>query len=118
MTPGIVPYQFSWPDTQVEFPHLEFIDVPGGKKVSWNLVGASLFVPDCEWSPSREDIEANNKGSFKAHGVCGSSVTKYHEFFITFPYSSFRGEVKPTSFRMSNIEATFGLAIPARVLSI
>ena len=108
----IVPYKFSWHDTEVDFPHLEFIDVPGGKQVSWNLVGASLFVPDYKWRPSREDIEANNKGAFRAHGVCGFSVAKYHEFFITFPYSSFRGEVSPTAFRMGNIEATFGQATP------
>ena len=84
----------------------------GGKKVGWGLVGASLFVPDYKWYPSLEEIEFNNKVTFKAHGFYGFSVGKYHEFFITFPYSSFRGEAKPAAFRLGGIEATFGQATP------
>jgi hypothetical protein len=78
MTSAIIPFRFPWPDTEEDFPFLEFTDVVGGKKVSWDLVGVSLFVPSYKWSPSREEIESNNKGSFKAHGVCGFSAAKYH----------------------------------------
>jgi hypothetical protein len=62
MTPVIVPYQFSWPDTQVEFPHLEFIDVPGGKRVSWNLV---VFELRDDYGYEEEEESANHDPDIK-----------------------------------------------------
>ncbi|WP_421993983.1 hypothetical protein [Roseococcus sp.] len=104
MTP-LVPFTFDPPSSEY-FDHLEYSEAPpAASSVRWPLLGIEFKRPEGGY-PTLEEIAALNGERFKAYGISGYSIDKYHEFLVDIPSQKFIG------FKMGNVEVTFGLATP------
>lgn len=101
----VVPYRFDPTSDHYEEEHLVWEDAPGGRLVSWPVIGARIIVPDDMKLPIGELAAANN-GNFKSYGQFGFSLGNYSEFFVSMPDAKYCG------FKMAGVEATFGDSTP------
>lgn len=107
----VVPYHFDPAPDDFEV-HFQHEPVSGGVFVTWPITGSRLFVPDgrVAMMANFEELAAGNEGQFKAHSWSGFSIGSYHEFLITV------GVERDVTFRMGNVEASFGGATPLAAL--
>ena len=101
----LIPYEFDPSSAEYEEEHLVYEDTPGGKTVSWPLIGASVFLEKSSVD-ALERVKKFNPGKFRHYGLSGFSVGSYHEFLVGMP------NAKYICFKMGGIEATFGQATP------
>lgn len=98
-----IPFEFTPPATDYETDHLEYVDTEGGERITWPLIGKSLFRP--EGDPTLEDIARANPGQLTFHGLGGFSLGDHHEFFMT-------NTVVQRAYRFGPVEVSFGEGSP------
>jgi hypothetical protein len=109
-TPAI-PFAFEPPGNDFDADHLTSQAVEGGERITWPLIGKSVFLPDRGGKAAADvfyvkldTIEQHNP-LLKIHDLGGFSLGDYHEFFI--------GDAPAhRAYRFGPVEASFGEGSP------
>lgn len=106
-----IPFEFDPPGNDFEAGHLMEQTVDGGERVTWPLIGKSVFVPDQKGKSGSkifhidlDTIEQDNP-QLTIHALGGFSLGDYHEFFIG-------GAPAYRAYRFGAVEASFGEGSP------
>lgn len=106
-----IPFEFDPPGNDFEAGYLTEERVAGGDRITWPLIGKSIFAPDQAGKPASEvfyidlDNIAQENPQLKIHALSGFSLGDYHEFFIG-------GAPAHRAYRLGNVEASFGQGSP------
>lgn len=106
-----IPFEFEPLGNEFEADHLTETQVEGGLRLTWPLIGKSVFLPDRDGKSAAEKfyvdldtIEATNP-QLKIHALGGFSLGDYHEFFI-------HGAPAHRAYRIGKAEVSFGQGTP------
>jgi hypothetical protein len=106
-----IPFEFDPPGNDFEAGHLTEQTVEGGERITWPLIGKSVFAPDRKGKPAAEvffiDLEtiAQDNPQLTIHALGGFSLGDYHELFIG-------GAPAHRAYRFGAVEASFGEGSP------
>ncbi len=106
----VIPFEFDPPGNDFEADHLVSQPVEGGERITWPLIGKSVFHPDRPDKPAtafyiRLDTIEQHNPQLKIHALGGFSLGDYHEFFIG-------GAPAHRAYRFGAVETSFGEGTP------
>lgn len=106
-----IPFVFDPAGNDFEADHLAVQAVEGGERITWPLIGKTVFLPDRDGKPAAEvfyvdlDTIAQHNPQLKIHALGGFSLGDYHEFFL-------HGAPAHRAYRFGPVEASFGEGTP------